>query len=64
MLRETHEGLTPLAAGLHADGTVHVYVYEKDSGLRIGLDPDGSVGLIIHYDESARRKWAKEVGGK
>lgn len=54
MLKETHEGLIPLAAGLHTDGTIHIYVYEKDSGLRIGLDTDG-IGLVIKVDESARK---------
>lgn len=43
----------PLSAGLHEDGTIHIYVYEKDSGLRIGLDTDKS-GLVIRVDESAR----------
>lgn len=52
MPEATHEAI-PLAAGLHRDGTIHVYVYDRDSGLRIGLEDDG-IGLVIRVDESAR----------
>ena len=48
----TSEGIIPLAAGLHIDGTIHVYMYGYDSGLRIGLDKDI---LMIKVDESARK---------
>jgi len=42
----------PLAAGLHSDGTIHVYVDEEDSGLSIGLDDDGT--LVVRVDETKR----------
>lgn len=48
----TQEGATPLAAGLHRDGTIHIYVKEKDSGLSVGLLEDGT--LIVKVDESMR----------
>ena len=34
--------LIPLAAGLHRDGTIHIYVNEEDSGLSVGLE-DGTL---------------------
>ena len=49
---EAAGGDIPLAAGLHQDGTLHIYVYGKDSGLRIRLNDEG--GLIVHVDESVR----------
>jgi len=42
----------PLAAGLHQDGTLHVYVQGEDSGLSVGLDDDGT--LWVRVDESKR----------
>ncbi len=48
MERET----LPLAAGLHEDGTIHIYVDEVDSGLNIGLSDDGC--LYVRVDESKR----------
>ena len=33
----------PLAAGLHRDGTIHIYVNEEDSGLSVGLLDDGTL---------------------
>ena len=35
--------LIPLAAGLHKDGTIHIYVNEEDSGLSVGLLEDGTL---------------------
>lgn len=55
----TQEGVIPLAAGLHRDGTIHIYVKEKDSGLSVGLLDDGT--LIVKVDESKR---AMKVGGR
>jgi len=49
---EAAGGEIPLAAGMHTDGTLHIYVYGKDSGLQITLD--GKDGLIVHIDESVR----------
>ena len=42
----------PLAAGLNRDGTIHIYVKEKDSGLSVGLLEDGT--LVVKVDESMR----------
>jgi len=42
----------PLAAGLHRDGKIHIYVHGKDSGLNIGLEDDGT--LWVRVDESKR----------
>ena len=44
----------PLAAGLHRDGTIHIYIDEQDSGLSIGREEDGS--LTVKVDESRRTK--------
>lgn len=44
-----HETI-PLAAGLHHDGTIHIYVDEKDSGMRIGRNVAGT-GLIVEVDK-------------
>ena len=44
--------LIPLAAGLHKDGTIHIYVNEEDSGLSVGTLKDGT--LIVKIDESLR----------
>ena len=46
------EGIIPLAAGLHQDGTIHIYVKGEDSGLSIGLADDGT--LWVRVDESKR----------
>lgn len=54
MSEDAREGHIPLAAGLHEDGTIHVYVHGNDSGLRIGMDPNG-IGILITVDESARK---------
>ena len=49
---EAAGGDIPLAAGLHQDGTLHIYVRGAYSGLRIELaDKDE---LIVHVDESVR----------
>lgn len=53
MSEDNAGGDNPLAAGLHADGSVRVYVRGKDSGLRISLDPKTDE-LVIKVDESAR----------
>ena len=45
-------GAIPLAAGLHHDGTIHIYTHGKDAGLRIGLEPDGT--LWVRVAESNR----------
>lgn len=42
----------PFGAGLHRDGTIHIYVDEKDSGLGVGLLEDGT--LVVKVDESMR----------
>ena len=49
----------PLTSELHRDGTIHIYVKEKDSGLSVGLLDDGT--LIIEVGESKR---AVKVGGR
>lgn len=49
---DAQEGAIPLAAGLHRDETIHIYVKEKDSGLSVGLLEDGT--LIVKVDESMR----------
>ncbi len=41
-----------LTSGLHGDGTIHIYIKEKDSGLSVGLREDGT--LIVKVDESKR----------
>lgn len=48
----THREKIPLTAGLHRDGTIHIYVKEKDSGLSVGLLEDGT--LVVKVDESMR----------
>jgi len=50
---EEQEGASPLAAGLHHDGTIHVYVKGVDSGLSIGLAEDGTLWITV--DESKRK---------
>lgn len=50
---------SPLAAGLHRDGTIHIYVHGEDSGLSIGLEKDDT--LIVRVDESKR---AMKVTGR
>lgn len=45
-------GGNPLAAGLHRDGTIHIYVQGDDSGLSVGLEEDGT--LWVRVDESKR----------
>jgi len=52
-LMNDHETI-PLAAGLHRDGTIHIYVNEEDSGLCVGLDPDKKGGLLVSVNESTR----------
>jgi len=52
MSEEQGAGDIPLAAGLHHDGTIHVYVDGLDSGLSIGLEDDGM--LVVAVDESKR----------
>ncbi len=47
----------PLAAGLHHDGTIHIYTDGKDSGMRIEIDADGV--LVIHPGDTARWRVAK-----
>ena len=49
--------LIPLAAGLHRDGTIHVYVNEEDSGLSVGLLEDGTLSVRV-----AGPKWAMVAG--
>ena len=44
-----HETI-PLAAGLHHDGTIHIYVDGKDAGMRIGRNVAGT-GLIIEVNK-------------
>ena len=39
--------LIPLAAGLHRDGTIHIYVNEDDSGLSVGLLEDGTLVVKV-----------------
>ena len=46
-----------LTSGLGSDGTIHIYVDEQDSGLRIELDADGV--LVIHPGDTARWRVAK-----
>ena len=43
----------PLAAGLHKDGTIHIYVNEEDSGLSVGLLEDGTLHVKIKAEQSA-----------
>ena len=45
-------GDVPLAAGLHRDGTLHIYVHGKDSGVSVGLEADDT--LWVRVDESKR----------
>ena len=45
--------LIPLAAGLHHDGTIHIYVNEEDSGLSVGLLEDGTLHMKIKAEQSA-----------
>ena len=45
--------LIPLAAGLHHDGTIHIYVNEEDSGLSVGLLEDGTLIVKIKAEQSA-----------
>jgi hypothetical protein len=56
---DTQEGAIPLAAELHRDGTIHIYVKEKDSGLSVGLLEDGT--LVVKVDESMRTMIAGKV---
>ena len=42
----------PLAGGIAKDGSLHVYVHDEDSGLRIWLDEKD--GLVVQVDESVR----------
>lgn len=46
------ESPTPLAAGMHRDGTIHIYVDGEDSGLSVGLELGGT--LVVKVDESKR----------
>ena len=41
-----------LAAGLHRDGRFHIDGKERDSGLRVGLEDNGT--LWVRVDESKR----------
>ena len=53
-LRESElRELIPLAAGLHRDGTIHIYVNEEDSGLSVGLLEDGTLHVKIKAEKSA-----------
>ena len=45
-------GAIPIAAGLHRDGTIHIYVHGEDSGLSVALDDNGT--LVVKVDESKR----------
>ena len=54
MPEDESAGAIPLAAGLHRDGTIHIYTDGDDSGLRIGRDKDKEGGLIVYVDESTR----------
>ena len=47
----------PLAAGLHQDGTIHIYVHGADSGLSIVLD-DGA--LWVRVDEMCKHELKDE----
>ena len=49
--------LIPLAAGLHRDGAIHIYVNEEDSGLSVGLLEDGTLSVRV-----AGPKWAMVAG--
>jgi len=46
------DGGVPLAARLHHDGTIRIYVQGEDSGLSVGLEDDGT--LWVRVDESKR----------
>lgn len=50
---------SPLSAGLHRDGTIHIYVSNVDSGLNIGIKEDGT--LVVKVDESKR---SRRVSGR
>ena len=52
MAEESGAGTIPLAAGLHRDGTIHIYVDGNDSGLSVGLTEDRT--LLVKVDESKR----------
>jgi hypothetical protein len=49
----------PFGAGLHQDGTIHIYIKEKDSGLSVGLLEDET--LVVKVDESMRTMIAGEA---
>ena len=49
---EDDGGAIPLAAGLHHDGTIHIYTDGADSGLWVGRDGKG--GLIVGVNEDTR----------
>jgi len=60
---EQYKKKPPLAAGLHRDGSIHIYTDGEDSGLRIGRDKDKKGGLIVYVDESTRLAALAAKGG-
>ena len=52
MHEDESAGAIPLAAELHSDGTIHIYVDGDVSGLWVGMD--GAGGLIVGVNEATR----------